>query len=84
VSPFDRAQDAVSDLKVAISEELKAGPKAGLTSSQIGRNLGIQFGYAGGNEGHVARALLDCWKRTRSLYVSLGQSAGNFWIQRGS
>ena len=57
MSPYHRAQSALTDLKAAIYDVLHAGPAQGMSNAQIGRMLGIYTGHVG-HEGHIPRTLL--------------------------
>ena len=57
MTPYNRAQRAVADIKAAMHELLSEGGHAGLSNAQIGRALGIYTGHEG-HEGHISRTLL--------------------------
>ena len=55
--PYQLAQRALADLKIAVHEVLSGAPKDGLTNAQLGRALGIYGGHEG-HEGHISRVIL--------------------------
>lgn len=57
VNPYDRAQRAIAELKMAVHDTLAAADEHGLSNAEIGRQLGIYFGHKG-HVGHVPRAIL--------------------------
>ncbi len=57
IRPYQLAQRALADLKIAIHEVLSCAPKEGLTNAQVGRALGIYGGHEG-HEGHISRVIL--------------------------
>lgn len=62
MTPYEKAQLAIAQLKGAIYELLEAGPDSGLRNSEIGRALGIYGGHQG-HEGHVPRTILAIMER---------------------
>lgn len=57
MSPYERAQIAFSNLKIAVYETLLQAPQDGLSNAEIGRSLGIYAGHIG-HEGHISRTVL--------------------------
>lgn len=57
LTPYQRAQKGLSELKQAVLELLASSQREGLKNSEIGRELGIYMGHKG-HEGHVSRTLL--------------------------
>ena len=62
MTPYEKAQLAMAQLKGAIHELLEAGRDSGLRNSEIGRALGIYAGHQG-HEGHVPRTILAIMER---------------------
>lgn len=62
MSPYEKAQLAITQLKGAIHELLETGPDSGLRNADIGRALGIYAGHQG-HEGHVPRTILAIMER---------------------
>lgn len=56
--PYERAQEAMTQLKIAIHDLLCMSCANGLTNAEIGRQLGIYAGHKG-HQGHVSRTLLS-------------------------
>jgi len=57
MTPYNRAQRAMADIKAAIRDLLSNCGDSGLSNAQIGRALGIYSGHEG-HEGHISRTLL--------------------------
>ena len=57
MTPYERAQHAVAQLKGAVYELLDSTAAEGLRNSEIGRALGIYMGHQG-HQGHVSRTIL--------------------------
>lgn len=57
MTPYNRAQRAMADIKAAIHDLLANCGHSGLSNAQIGRALGIYSGHEG-HEGHISRTLL--------------------------
>lgn len=58
-SPYQRAQKALANLKIAVRDYLESVGPDGATNAEVGRALGIYHGYSSGQEGHVSRTLLS-------------------------
>jgi hypothetical protein len=57
LTPYNRAQRAMADIKAAVHQLLSDCGLPGLSNAQIGRALGIYSGHEG-HEGHISRTLL--------------------------
>lgn len=67
LAPFERAQKALAQLRIAIHDALMDNRGEGLTNAQIGRCLGIYMGHKG-HQGHVSRTLLSMMEAEGSVY----------------
>ena len=56
MTPYERAQRALVELKIAIYDLLSGSP-SGLSNAEVGRTLGIYMGHVG-HEGHIPRTIL--------------------------
>ncbi len=54
---YDKAQQALTTLKVSVARTLSQVGGKGLRNSQIGRALGIYGGHKG-HQGHISRTIL--------------------------
>jgi hypothetical protein len=63
IRPFELAQRAIADLKIAVFHILISGPRTGLKNSEIGRALGlymrVESGAGGKLEGAIPRLILQ-------------------------
>ncbi len=57
-SAYFLAQHAIADLKSAVLQTIRLGPKEGLTNAELGRSLGIYMGHVR-HEGHISRTILN-------------------------
>lgn len=67
MTPYESAQIALAQLKAAVYELLKSGPKNGLTNVQVGKSLGIYHGHKG-HEGHISRTILGLMEEEGVVY----------------
>lgn len=58
MTPYERAQIALANLKVAVYELLVQAGEEDLSNAEIGRALGIYAGHVG-HEGHISRTVLE-------------------------
>ena len=56
-SPYEKAQNAMAQLRVAVHELLEQASAEGMSNAAIGRALGIYMGHKG-HQGHVSRTIL--------------------------
>ena len=56
-SPYERAQNAMAQLRIAVHEFMEQAPAEGMSNAEIGRSLGIYMGHKG-HQGHVSRTIL--------------------------
>jgi len=78
VTPYERAQQAVRELKVAVLELLRShGGREGLTNAEIGRALGIYMGHVG-HEGHISRTILALLQEDGAIAQDSGSKRWRF------
>ena len=63
MNPYQRAQAAIAELKLAVLELLTAhSGTEGMTNAEIGKALGIYMGHIE-HEGHISRTILTLLER---------------------
>ena len=69
ITPYEKSQLALAQLKGAIYELVLQNNEMGLRNVEIGRALGIYSGHIG-HEGHISRTLLEMMKVEGIVYQS--------------
>lgn len=71
MQPRHRAEHAIVELKTAVLEVLNSIHPKGISNVDLGRELGINHGYNGGNEGHIQRTILGLLTMEGLAYQNL-------------